>query len=209
MATPAHQNAWHYTHSPADGGEVARWQGSSAPALGCHFHREAQLCCVLSGSRLFEVAGRHTHVLAGQCLLIPAGVPHRSLPHVHPGTQCVNLYTAATGASAAQPQLLPAQALADRLPIAAIAAQAGLRRESFTRRFTQRVGMPPHAYRLADRLNAARQRLREGAVLAELAAELGFADQSHLGRHFRRMFGTSPRAYRDSMGAGPPTSQTF
>lgn len=207
MTPTPHQNAWHYAHSPADGGEVARWHGSSAPALGCHFHREAQLCCVLSGSRLFEVAGRQAHVVAGQCLLIPAGVPHRSLAHVHPGTECLNLYTAATGA--ARPQLLAAQALADTLPIAAIAAQAGLCRESFTRRFTQRVGMPPHAYRLADRLNAARQRLREGAVLAELAAELGFADQSHLGRHFRRMFGTSPRAYRDGMGASRPASQTF
>ena len=207
MPPPPHQNAWQYAHSPADGGEVAHWQGSSAPTLGCHFHREAQLCCVLSGSRLFEVAGRQAHVAADQCLLIPAGVPHRSLAHVHAGTQCLNLYAAATGA--AGPPLLWAQALAGTLPIAEIAAMAGLRRESFTRLFTQRVGMPPHAYRLADRLNAARQRLREGAVLAELAAELGFADQSHLGRHFRRMFGTSPRAYRDSMAASTPASQTF
>jgi AraC-like DNA-binding protein len=69
--------------------------------------------------------------------------------------------------------------------------------------------MPPHAYRLAERLNAARERLRAGAAPAELAAELGFADQSHLGRHFRRLFGTSPRAYRDSMGAPAQRSQTF
>ncbi|HVR54980.1 MAG TPA: AraC family transcriptional regulator [Pseudorhodoferax sp.] len=202
--SPSLPNAWHYARGAAHGDEVAHWHGASAPALGCHFHREAQLCCVLSGSRLFEVAGRQVHVAAGQGLLIPAGVPHRSLPHVHAGTACVNLYT-----RAADPAGPPLRAPAGAAPIAELAALAGLGRESFTRRFTQRVGMPPHAYRLAERLNAARERLRAGAAPAELAAELGFADQSHLGRHFRRLFGTSPRAYRDSMGAPAQRSQTF
>ena len=32
--------------------------------------------------------------------------------------------------------------------------------------------------------------------LAEVAAATGFADQSHLTRHFRHMLGTTPREFR-------------
>lgn len=83
--------------------------------------------------------------------------------------------------------------------IGAIAARNGMSREGFSRRFARNVGMPPHAYRLVERLNEARRRLRLGDAPAGVAAELDFADQSHLGRQFRRVFGVTPRAYRESM----------
>jgi AraC-like DNA-binding protein len=44
-------------------------------------------------------------------------------------------------------------------------------------------------------LNRARRLLRAGEPIAAVAAETGFADQSHLGRLFRRTFGTTPGAY--------------
>ncbi|WP_424031780.1 helix-turn-helix domain-containing protein [Methylocella sp.] len=83
--------------------------------------------------------------------------------------------------------------------ISEIAARNGLSREGFSRKFAGEYGMPPHAYRIVDRLNAARRRLWQDACLAALAAELDFADQSHFGRHFRRAFGVTPRAYREGM----------
>ena len=177
--------------------EWAYWAGDTAPVLDAHFHDEDQITLVLSGSRRFEVDEQGFHVAAGRSLLIPAGVPHRSLPHCDPGTSCLNLYRPA---SKAQPAPLTGLE-----PIGAIAARHALSREGFSRRFARQFGMPPHAYRLASRLNGARQRLREGDSIAGIAAELGFADQSHLGRHFRRLFGVSPRAYRD----GASASQTF
>ena len=81
-------------------------------------------------------------------------------------------------------------------PIARLAARQGLSREAFTRRFSRASGMPPHAFRLAARLDEARRLLRAGAPVADVAAELGFADQSHLGRNFKRAFGISPGRYR-------------
>lgn len=74
-----------------------------------------------------------------------------------------------------------------------------------SRKFTRDVGMSPHAYRIVDRLNAARRQLRAGAGIAETAVDFGFADQSHFGRHFFRVFGITPSAYRNGMRR----SQTF
>jgi AraC-like DNA-binding protein/mannose-6-phosphate isomerase-like protein (cupin superfamily) len=77
------------------------------------------------------------------------------------------------------------------------ALRANLSREGFSRRFSQDYGMPPHAFDLVSRLNAARGLLRAGADdLAAIAAETGFADQSHMGRLFHRTFGTTPGRYR-------------
>ncbi|WP_158812933.1 AraC family transcriptional regulator [Methylocapsa sp. S129] len=80
-----------------------------------------------------------------------------------------------------------------------IAARIGLSREGFSRKFARDVGMAPHAWCIVNRLNEARRRLRQGDSIAGLAAELDFADQSHFGRQFRRVFGITPRAYREGM----------
>jgi transcriptional regulator GlxA family with amidase domain len=79
-------------------------------------------------------------------------------------------------------------------------------REGFSRMFARRHGMPPHAFWLMARLNHARGLLRAGEDIAGVAAETGFADQSHLGRWFRRAFGVTPGRYRSGW---PPLSQTF
>jgi AraC-like DNA-binding protein/mannose-6-phosphate isomerase-like protein (cupin superfamily) len=73
---------------------------------------------------------------------------------------------------------------------------AGMSREAFSRRFRRLHGMPPQAFQLLEKLNDARQLLRRGDPIADVAAQTGFADQSHLGRLFRRAFGVTPGRYR-------------
>ncbi|QDW41570.1 AraC family transcriptional regulator [Bradyrhizobium sp. KBS0727] len=80
--------------------------------------------------------------------------------------------------------------------IADIASTRGMSREGFIRSFRRSVGMTPHAYRLAFRLNRARELLAANVTPAQAAADAGFADQSHMGRHFRRSFGVTPGIYR-------------
>ena len=54
------------------------------------------------------------------------------------------------------------------------------------------MGLTPHEYRTQRRLRHARQLIARGAPLAEVAADSGFADQSHMNRLFLRAFGYTP-----------------
>ena len=72
--------------------EYAFWSGTVAPGMALHFHPQIQLTAVLAGGRTFQVGHQIFTVLAGQCLYIPAGMPHKSLPVAHEDTRCLNIY---------------------------------------------------------------------------------------------------------------------
>lgn len=61
--------------------------------------------------------------------------------------------------------------------------------------FKERFGLPPHAYQIFVRIERSKALLLEGRPLSSIAQEMGFADQSHFTRHFKRMVGITPRAY--------------
>jgi transcriptional regulator of acetoin/glycerol metabolism len=83
------------------------------------------------------------------------------------------------------------------ISIEELAEMAGLSVHHFARAFKQTVGMPPHSYILQRRIEQAQQMLRTTKLpLSDIALSLGFSDQSHLARHFRRMTGFSPSAVR-------------
>ncbi|TCO55096.1 helix-turn-helix transcriptional regulator [Actinocrispum wychmicini] len=76
-----------------------------------------------------------------------------------------------------------------------LAEVAGCSRFALHRAFTTTYGMPPSDYQRQLRLRAARKHLTAGKPPAETATEVGFADQSHLTRWFRRYYGLTPGAY--------------
>ena len=51
------------------------------------------------------------------------------------------------------------------------------------------MGSSPHRYLTMRRLAKARHLSERGGILADVAAEAGFADQSHLTRQFKKAFG--------------------
>jgi AraC-like DNA-binding protein len=61
--------------------------------------------------------------------------------------------------------------------------------------FHHQAGFPPHEYQTQVRIAHARRLIRAGAPLAQIAAETGFFDQSHLSRNFKRIVGVTPRQY--------------
>ncbi|SHJ29619.1 AraC-like ligand binding domain-containing protein [Malonomonas rubra DSM 5091] len=62
--------------------------------------------------------------------------------------------------------------------------------------FKKAVGIAPHAYLVQMRLEKAKQLISEGDSLVDAALATGFADQSHLTRHFKNKFGVTPGIYR-------------
>ncbi|MEZ1842764.1 helix-turn-helix domain-containing protein, partial [Pseudomonas putida] len=57
-------------------------------------------------------------------------------------------------------------------------------------------GVPPHTYQLQCRVRQAKRLLLEERPLAELAQHLGFYDQAHFSRLFRRTYGLPPARLR-------------
>ncbi len=64
------------------------------------------------------------------------------------------------------------------------------------RMFSRTIGLAPHAWRNQIRLNRAQTALHQGQSVTDVAALLGFADQSHFTRHFKRAFGIAPGRWR-------------
>ncbi|RKN12107.1 helix-turn-helix transcriptional regulator [Streptomyces radicis] len=100
-----------------------------------------------------------------------------------------------------------ARAVRDRLAdqirtpptLAELAADLGLSRFHLVRAFRDVTGMPPYAWLAQHRVARARALLDAGRRPAEAAAAVGFADQAHLTRWFRRVLGVTPGAYRNSV----------
>ncbi|MGW5732260.1 MULTISPECIES: AraC family transcriptional regulator [Streptomyces] len=97
-----------------------------------------------------------------------------------------------------------ARAVRDRLAdellappsLAELAAPLGLSRYQLLRAFRTSTGMPPYAWLAQHRVTRARALLDGGLRPAEAASLVGFADQAHLTRWFRRVLGVTPAAYR-------------
>jgi len=77
-----------------------------------------------------------------------------------------------------------------------IAQVATMSKFHFIRQFRQQFGITPHQYVLSCRVNLARRMLESGKSLNQAAFEAGFADDSHLNRHFKRIYGVTPKRFQ-------------
>ena len=78
-----------------------------------------------------------------------------------------------------------------------LAKLANLSTYHFSRMFKYSLGQPPHRYMTELRLQKARRLiLKSNAPLKDIAVQLGFNDQSHLGKKFKQRFGASPAQAR-------------
>jgi transcriptional regulator GlxA family with amidase domain len=86
--------------------------------------------------------------------------------------------------------------LGERFTLDTLAASVGISRFHFARLFRASIGSSPMGYLMCVRVERGKQLLETGgSSVCEIAAQLGFCDQSHFTRTFRRLAGVSPREY--------------
>lgn len=92
--------------------------------------------------------------------------------------------------------------LHEEMPLSRLGAACGLSVRHFARAFRQSTGIPPHRWLRKHRIERAMELMNSRALpLADIALSCGFADQSHFTRVFTALVGTSPNAWRRTIGA--------
>ena len=78
-----------------------------------------------------------------------------------------------------------------------LAEVAGMSRSSFAQRFKDVVGMPPLTYLIDYRLRLAARYLRlQQNSISRISELVGYASDSTFSQAFKRVYGVSPKAYR-------------
>jgi AraC family transcriptional regulator len=87
--------------------------------------------------------------------------------------------------------------LSQDISLAALGAVVQMGSRHFSRLFKQSTGFSPYQYLIKCRVERAKKLLQRSSLsIAEIAQAVGFANQSHLNRHFKRWFGVSPKSVR-------------
>lgn len=71
------------------------------------------------------------------------------------------------------------------------------------RAFKKKTGLSPHAFQVQLRIARARELLRKRLPIVQVAQVVGFYDQSHFTRYFKRAWGITPAEYLRGQAAGP------
>lgn len=151
--------------------------------------------------RAYVAAGAGCEPLETETRLLRA-FAELALRHAVSGTAREPRGAPGAGRLAARVRELLSERLLEPPSLAELAAEVELSRYQLLRAFRAEVGMPPFAWLAQHRAGRARALLSAGHRPAEAAALVGFADQAHLTRWFRRVFGVTPGAYRNSVQDG-------
>ena len=81
------------------------------------------------------------------------------------------------------------------LSIAEMSQQVNISSYHLIRKFSSENGLTPHKFQMQCRIRKAQELLREGYKVIDVAQMVGFCDQSHLDRVFRKQVGISPEEY--------------
>ncbi len=94
---------------------------------------------------------------------------------------------------------------AGNLSVSNLAALADVSQAHFCRIFRDAMGVPPHRYVLATRMDLARKLLAQSSMpISRIAEETGFSSQSHLTASFRSAHSTTPAEYRSNRSRTMP-----
>jgi AraC-like DNA-binding protein len=84
-----------------------------------------------------------------------------------------------------------------------LAREAAVSRSVLAQRFTDLIGEPPMKYLTTWRIQLAKQMLREGRSIQEVATRVGYDSEAAFNRAFKRAAGIPPAAWRKGVAAKP------
>jgi len=87
--------------------------------------------------------------------------------------------------------------LATNHSLSDLSLESGLSRYHLIRCFKEVYGLSPHALQLDERIKKAKVLLKAGHALLDISNNLGFADQSHFQRNFKKRMALTPKQYQN------------
>lgn len=85
-----------------------------------------------------------------------------------------------------------------KLSIAKMSQKVNISSYHLIRKFSSETGLTPHKFQMQCRIRKAQELLREGHKVSDVAQMVGFCDQSHMDRVFRKHVGITPEEYKKS-----------
>ena len=89
--------------------------------------------------------------------------------------------------------------ITEDISIEDLSAIAHTSKYHFIRLFRSQFGLTPHQFIINCRINRVREALVAGKKSSRIAQDYGFFDVSHLNRHFKRIFGVTPKQYQTQL----------
>ncbi len=65
--------------------------------------------------------------------------------------------------------------------------------------FKNKTHLTPHAYLMNTKINKAKDLIKKGVAISDVYFLLGFFDQSHFIRNFKKIVAATPKQYQDSI----------
>jgi AraC-like DNA-binding protein len=163
---------------------------AATPSFGRHVIDDPAIATALvAAQRALE---RGASPLAKEALLVDA---LGRLIERHAGAPARGDTRSARAGIASRARAYLEENFASPITLGELADHAGTGPFSLVRAVKAELGLPPHAYLNQIRVRRAKALLAAGGDPARVATEVGFYDQSHLGRHFKRTVGVTPACY--------------
>ncbi len=86
--------------------------------------------------------------------------------------------------------------ISDAHQLETLASEAGMSRYQLLRAFKKQYGLPPHAYLIDEKIKRSKTMLKSGQAISDIALQLGFSDQAHFQRQFKKKLAVTPKYYQ-------------